>query len=36
MSLLCGNAQGGEIVRLDRDVEWTLEPKKQEYRETRS
>ena len=34
MSLLCGNAQGGEIIRLDRDVEWTLEPKKQEYRET--
>ena len=33
MSLLCGNAQGGEITRLDRDVEWTLEPKKQEYRE---
>lgn len=34
MSLLCGNAQSGEIIRLDRDVEWTLEPKKQEYRET--
>jgi hypothetical protein len=34
MSLLCGNAQGGEITRLDRDVVWTLEPKKQEYRET--
>lgn len=34
MSLLCANAQGGEIIRLDRDVEWTLEPKKQEYRET--
>jgi hypothetical protein len=33
MSLLCGNAQSGEIIRLDRDVEWTLEPKKQEYRE---
>src|SRR5579859_6691417 len=34
MSLLCGNTQYGEIVRLDRDVEWRLEPKKQEYRET--
>jgi hypothetical protein len=33
MSLLCGNAQTGEIIRLDRDVEWRLEPKKQEYRE---
>ncbi len=34
MALLCANAQSGEIVRLDRDVEWNLEPKKQEYRET--
>ncbi len=34
MSLLCGNAQSGEIIRLDRDVQWSLEPKKQEYRET--
>jgi hypothetical protein len=34
MSLLCANAQSSEIIRLDRDVEWTLEPKKQEYRET--
>jgi len=34
MSLLCGNAQSGEIIRLDRDLEWHLEPKKQEYRET--
>lgn len=34
MSLLCGNAQSGEIVRLDRDVRWELEPKKKEYRET--
>jgi hypothetical protein len=34
MSLLCANAQGGEIIRLDRGVQWTLEPKKQEYRET--
>jgi hypothetical protein len=34
MSMFCGNAQTGEIIRLDRDVEWTLEPKKMEYRET--
>jgi hypothetical protein len=33
MSLLCGNAQSGQIVRLDRDLTWMLEPKKQEYRE---
>jgi hypothetical protein len=33
MALLCANAQSGDIIRLDRDVEWTLEPKKQEYRE---
>ncbi|MBV8306556.1 MAG: hypothetical protein JO274_03675 [Gammaproteobacteria bacterium] len=34
MSLLCGNMQGGQIIRLDRDVEWTLEPKKKQYRES--
>jgi hypothetical protein len=34
MSMVCGNAQGAEIVRLDRNVQWTLEPKKKEYRET--
>lgn len=34
LSLVCGNSQGGEIVRLDRDVTWTLDPKKKEYRET--
>jgi hypothetical protein len=33
MSLLCGNLQGGEIVRLDRDVTWHLEPTKKRYRE---
>jgi hypothetical protein len=33
MSLLCGNAQSGEIIRLDKDLTWSLEPKKQEYRE---
>ena len=34
MSLFCGNAQSGEIIRLDREVQWALEPKKKEYRET--
>jgi hypothetical protein len=33
MSLVCGNVQGGEIVRLDRDVTWHLEPNKKRYRE---
>ena len=33
MSLLCGNLQGGEIVRLDRGVTWRLEPKKKRYLE---
>ena len=34
MSMFCGNSQSGEIIRLDRNVEWVLEPKKKEYRET--
>src|SRR5215469_15246356 len=34
MSLFCGNAQGADIIRLDRGVTWTLEPKKKQYRET--
>jgi hypothetical protein len=34
MSMVCGNAQHATIIRLDRGVEWTLEPKKKEYRET--
>jgi hypothetical protein len=34
MSLLCGNTESGEITRLDRDVLWTLQPKKKEYLET--
>ncbi len=34
MSMFCGNAQTGEIIRLDRGVAWALEPKKMEYRET--
>ncbi len=34
MSMFCGNSQSGEIIRLDRNLEWALEPKKKEYRET--
>src|ERR1700758_1792832 len=34
MSLVCGKSETGEIVRLDRDLQWTLEPKKKEYIET--
>jgi hypothetical protein len=34
MSMFCGNSQSGEIIRLDRNVEWALEPKKMQYRET--
>jgi hypothetical protein len=34
MSLLCGNSESGEIIRLDRDVQWTLQAKKKEYLET--
>jgi hypothetical protein len=33
MSLVCGNVRGGEIVRLDRDLTWHLEPDKKRYRE---
>ncbi len=33
MSLLCGNVQSSDIVRLDRDVAWHLEPDKKRYRE---
>jgi hypothetical protein len=35
MSLFCRNMESGEIIRLDRDVTWALEPKKKEYLETR-
>jgi hypothetical protein len=34
MSMFCGNAQRGDIIRLDRELTWELEPKKKEYRET--
>jgi hypothetical protein len=33
LSMFCGNTQSGEIVRLDRNLEWALEPKKMEYQE---
>ncbi|MBV8909673.1 MAG: hypothetical protein JOZ89_02820 [Gammaproteobacteria bacterium] len=34
MSMLCGNTQSADIVRLDKEVDWALEPKKKAYRET--
>jgi hypothetical protein len=34
MSLLCGNARTGEIVRLDKDLSWSLRPDKKTYIET--
>jgi hypothetical protein len=34
MSLLCGNSESSEIIRLDRELQWTLQPKKKEYLET--
>lgn len=33
LSIVCGNVRSGEIVRLDRDLTWYLEPKKKFYRE---
>ena len=33
LSLVCGNAQSGQIVRLDKQVEWQLDPKKRLYTE---
>ena len=33
MSIVCGNLQNGEIVRLDRGLTWRLRPKKKTYRE---
>jgi hypothetical protein len=33
-SLFCRSAQRSEIVRLDRDLVWTMEPKKKQYLET--
>ncbi|HWW20980.1 MAG TPA: hypothetical protein VNZ06_09260 [Steroidobacteraceae bacterium] len=34
MSLLCGNAKSGEIIRLDKDLTWQLRPDKKTYLET--
>jgi hypothetical protein len=34
MSMLCGNPQSGEIIRVDRALTWNLELKKKQYRET--
>jgi hypothetical protein len=34
MSLLCGDQQTGEIVRVDRSLTWALDPPKKQYRET--
>lgn len=33
MSLVCGNVRSGDIVRLDRGLEWHLSPQKKTYRE---
>lgn len=33
MSLMCGDSQSGEIVRLDKDLTWSLDPKHKSYRE---
>jgi hypothetical protein len=33
MSLVCGKGKSAEIVRLDRDLEWTLQPDKKRYSE---
>jgi hypothetical protein len=34
LALFCHNVQGGEIVRLDKQLEWQLEPKRKRYTET--
>src|SRR5450631_4893283 len=33
MSLLCGNQKSGEIIRLDKDLTWELQPDKKSYLE---
>ena len=33
MSLICGNLRGGNIVPLDRGVNWHLQPDQKTYRE---
>jgi hypothetical protein len=32
-SLMCGDSQSGEIVRLDKDLTWSLDPKHKTFRE---
>jgi hypothetical protein len=34
MSLLCGNTRTGDIIRIDRSLEWQLRPDKKSYLET--
>lgn len=34
LSMFCGDMAGGEIVRLDKNLGWRLEPKKKSYVET--
>jgi hypothetical protein len=34
MSMICGNARSGEIIRLDKDLAWQLHPDKKTYLET--
>ena len=34
MSLLCGNYKTGDIIRIDRSLEWQLKPDKKSYLET--
>ena len=34
LSMICGDMRGGEIVRLDKNLSWRLEPKKKSYVET--
>ncbi len=31
LSMICGDIKGGEIIRLDKDLTWTLEPAKKSY-----
>jgi len=33
LAMFCHDVQGGEIVRLDKQLEWQLEPKKKQYLE---
>ena len=34
LSMVCGHLRGGEIVRLDKNVSWRLDPKHRSYTET--